>query len=96
LKFRAQLHVILDDTVMNDDHPAVGAHMRMGVPCDGSAMGCPARVANSQRNTVGRPEQGFEFAQPSLDFFDTQLSELRQKGHASTVIPSVFELSEPR
>jgi hypothetical protein len=47
LELGAQQHVVLDDPVVDQRHPAVGADVRVGVDVVGRAVGGPAGVAEA-------------------------------------------------
>src|SRR5260370_33471528 len=96
-QFRAQLGVVLNDTVVDDGQHAATISMGMGVHIVGATMRGPARVSDAE-GTRGRMGTIFErghkvgdFACPAVYF---EGSSGGQDGDASRVLAAIFEFAQ--
>ena len=95
-EFALQIHVILDDSVVDDDDISRAVAMRMGVFFGGTAMRGPARMSDAVRAVDrGLANHFFQIVQLAGSAADLHLSVRPDYGDAGGVIPSIFEAAQP-
>ena len=86
-----QLGVIFNDSVVDDDHLAVAAHMRVRVDVGCFAVSRPASVADSSRavDRVGFDEPA-QFVDSALTFPDADFT-IVLNGNSGAVVTTIFK-----
>jgi hypothetical protein len=91
-----QIEIVLDDAVMNHDHPGGAVAMRVGVFFSGPAVRSPARMAHA----VGAVERLlaqhiFKIAQLALGALNLQVVVFIHHRDSGRVIAAIFKFAQP-